>query len=265
MDHLRYNLTNARERLLWRSKYPCPFARFLSYERAAALSSGLGHVFQRNINVREIDQVAGRFRRIESAMEGRIAGDLDDHILNYFMVRDATSVGDGRAVHGEIGVLFGGSLIMALFAVRESNTERIVVAIDPLDGYYGNQTDPLTRQRLDEGTVRRNIERLGPPKANVQLITSLSQSEQTLSVVRDMRFASIWIDGDHSYEGIKRDWANYSRLVLPNGYVLIDNYHDQQDEYPGIDRFIDVELLPALQGWEVAFRLGRSILFRKLP
>ncbi|MCB0700271.1 MAG: class I SAM-dependent methyltransferase [Chitinophagales bacterium] len=31
----------------------------------------------------------------------------------------------------------------------------------------------------------------------------------------------IFIDGDHSYEGIKKDWELFSDIVKPNGYILL--------------------------------------------
>lgn len=31
----------------------------------------------------------------------------------------------------------------------------------------------------------------------------------------------IFIDGDHSYEGIKKDWEIYSRKIVPGGYALL--------------------------------------------
>ena len=43
----------------------------------------------------------------------------------------------------------------------------------------------------------------------------------------------LFIDGDHSYEGIKDDWDNFSRFVKPGGYVL---FHDCDETSPGVQR-----------------------------
>lgn len=265
MNWLSYSFSNLIEHIKSNPKYYCPFTRFLSYSQAKSLSRSLSKAFNSEITIKDVDEVSRIFRRVEKQMEGRIAGDLEDHVLNYFLIRDSARLGDGQTVHGEIGVLFGGSLLMSLFALDSVKTNRKMVAIDPLDGYYGDDAlDPLTQLHINQETVIRNITGLGFDIAKILIIPKLSESVETLDIVRDLRFASIWIDGDHSYEGIKRDWNNYSKLIIPKGYVLFDNYHDQYTEFPGIDKFIDEDLLLNLIGWEVVIILGRSILLRKL-
>jgi predicted O-methyltransferase YrrM len=38
----------------------------------------------------------------------------------------------------------------------------------------------------------------------------------------------LFIDGDHSYEGVKADFANYSSLVRPGGLIVL---HDIVPDY----------------------------------
>lgn len=52
-----------------------------------------------------------------------------------------------------------------------------------------------------------------------------SQSEQTYNKVKDIcpQFDFIFIDGDHSYDGVKRDFELYKKLLSPRGYI---GFHD---------------------------------------
>lgn len=52
-----------------------------------------------------------------------------------------------------------------------------------------------------------------------------SRTPQTLARVRSLlrghRLDLLFIDGDHSYEGVKSDFANYSPLVRPGGLIVL--------------------------------------------
>lgn len=47
-------------------------------------------------------------------------------------------------------------------------------------------------------------------------------------VREDIKIDLLFIDGDHSYEGVKKDFNLYSKLVSPNGLILI---HDTDSSY----------------------------------
>lgn len=160
-----------------------------------------------------------------------------------------------------MSVLFGGSLLMMLHALRSSHSDHRALAIDPLDGYYGQNLDPVTSLPVTLDNVTANIRRLGFEMNRVRIVKTRSESREALLVAQAFLLASLWTDGDHSYEGIKRDWQNYSPLVIIGGYILIDNYHDGC--FPGVDKFVDEDLLPNLAGWEVVANFSRSILFKK--
>lgn len=79
----------------------------------------------------------------------------------------------------------------------------------------------------------------------------------TFENVRSQEFAPraphdldlVFIDGDHSYEGVKSDWLLYEPLVRAGGLVL---FHDKMNtrEFPGIARLIDEEIRPYWERWE---------------
>lgn len=67
---------------------------------------------------------------------------------------------------------------------------------------------------------------------NLQLLQGNSHSsetkEQALDVLGNNRLDFLFIDGDHSYEGVKQDFEDYSPLVRPGGIVAL---HDIVPDY----------------------------------
>lgn len=63
-----------------------------------------------------------------------------------------------------------------------------------------------------------------------------SQSEEARAFVEvyDLRFDFVYIDGDHSYEGVSRDLLNYYDLINPGGVI---GFHDTVI-FPGVKEFI---------------------------
>jgi len=47
-------------------------------------------------------------------------------------------------------------------------------------------------------------------------------------VRQDIKIDLLFIDGDHSYEGVKKDFELYSQLLTENGVIVL---HDTDDEY----------------------------------
>jgi hypothetical protein len=245
-----------------RRRHQSPFRRYLSPTEAELLAERVSSAFETSITARQVQDVAKVVRYMEEQMIGRVAGDVDDHVLNYYMICCSTHLlAATTPAHGEIGVLFGGSLLMMLHALRSSRSDHRALVIDPLDGYYGQNLDPVTGLPVTLDNVAANIRHLGFEMNRVRIVKARSESQEALQVARAFPLASLWIDGDHSYEGIRRDWQNYSPLVIPGGYILIDNYHDGC--FPGVDKFVDEDLLPKLAGWEVVANFSRSILFKK--
>jgi cephalosporin hydroxylase len=65
---------------------------------------------------------------------------------------------------------------------------------------------------------------------NYQFLRGDSHSEETADRVREIvghiPVGLLFIDGDHAYEGVKRDWELYSPLVKPGGWIA---FHDIVD------------------------------------
>ena len=90
-----------------------------------------------------------------------------------------------------------------------------------------------------------------------QLVVARSADKVASDALAGIELASVWIDGDHSYEGVRNDWLIYSPRVCHGGFVLFDNYSD--GSFPDIDRFIEEELLRDLDGWENVIHPVQSV------
>jgi predicted O-methyltransferase YrrM len=60
---------------------------------------------------------------------------------------------------------------------------------------------------------------------NFHFINGDSQDEKTFEKIKQIchQFDFIFIDGDHSYEGVKRDFDLYKKLLSPRGFIA---FHD---------------------------------------
>ena len=266
MEYIKKLLHPIRQKLIYRIKRLLKislFRRHISTGEAEKLSTLVNRTFEINVTPDQIQEIAKWLRNTEKKMIGRIAGDIEDHILNYFMISSAAHISSTKPVaHAEIGVLFGGSLLMLLHALKNSHSDHHALAIDPLDGYYGQNIDPVSGLPVTLENVVSNVKNVGFGMEKVHIVTEISQSQEALNLAGSFSLATLWIDGDHSYEGVKQDWINYSPFVVSGGYILIDNYHD--GVFKGIDKFVDEDLLPNLSEYLVVAKINRSILFRKV-
>jgi cephalosporin hydroxylase len=148
-------------------------------------------------------------------------------------------------VYAEIGVLYGGSIIEQM---KDPN-ECIYIGIDPFTGYYGKEHDPHRNVTLTDhiGIVKKNIDTNNPNNHNYKLIKGNSESEEVLNQVKELtegevgKIDFLFIDGDHSAEGVERDFYNYFPYVSQGGLILFDNYNDPSwtQVKPAVDKVID--------------------------
>ena len=124
----------------------------------------------------------------------------------------------------EIGSSFGGTLKQMASVMPRGST---IVAVDmPSD-----ETPKYLNQQASLKEVCRQLSILG---ANVQLILGDSHSAQVIERVSHYApFDFVFIDGDHSYEGMKKDWENYG----PMGKVIA--FHDIAGGLPECKRCWD--------------------------
>lgn len=244
------------------------FTRAISHRDVQFVQKIILDAFSVEPAYEEVINVANLILWVEHTMIGRIAGNIQNYVLNYLVRYYATkqlASSHPRPAHAEIGVLFGGSLLLTQIAIQQAEARVANIGVDPLDGYYMNQTrqkvDKSTSLPVDSETVEQNVQRLDLTRDTIHLFCSASTDTDTIRRVGEYDLLSLFIDGDHSYEGVKHDWEKYAPFVVDGGFVLFDNYHDPV--WPQITEFVDSELLSQTGEWAVQSSFDRSILLRR--
>jgi predicted O-methyltransferase YrrM len=123
----------------------------------------------------------------------------------------------GPKVIVEIGTRLGGTLFC--WSQCSANLE-LLVSIDLPSGIHGGGY-PHQRARLYELFVSNQ------PLARLELLRLDSQQASTqarlLEILCDRPIDFLFIDGDHRYPGIKRDYELYASAVRPGGLIA---FHD---------------------------------------
>ncbi|MBA3036531.1 MAG: class I SAM-dependent methyltransferase [Desulfobacterium sp.] len=128
----------------------------------------------------------------------------------------------------EIGTARGGTLYLW---TQASSTDAVIVSIDLPGGDFGGAY-PLCRGPFYKSFAKT--------KQKIHLLRKDSHDSQTIEEVNDLFEKQpvdfIFIDGDHTYEGVKSDFLNYGRLVRPCGMIA---FHDilYRSEVPDIQVF----------------------------
>jgi predicted O-methyltransferase YrrM len=148
---------------------------------------------------------------------------LDEAALLYKVARDA-----GPATLAEIGRFKGGSTLITAAAMHED------ADLWSYDLHVDLSPD-LPGEQLDR-ELQAALERLGLKK-HVHLVVGDSHA----ALPPDEPLASLFIDGDHSYEGAREDYLHWRDHVGAGGHML---FHDAVDpggygnHYPGTERVV---------------------------
>jgi predicted O-methyltransferase YrrM len=114
----------------------------------------------------------------------------------------------------EIGTAEGGTLFLF---TRIATPDATIVSVD-LDGNGYGVSYPARHQRLYRAFARDS--------QTLHLVRGDSHDPGTVARIRRLLISSVdflFIDGDHSYHGVRRDYELYSPLVKPGGIIA---FHD---------------------------------------
>ena len=186
------------------------------------------------VRANDLKDAQDTFIEIETKFEGRIAGPIEEYILLYILARDIGKKFKDKLCHiVEIGTLFGGSSILVWHALKKEGATIPIVTIDPLDGYYkdentgsGSDYDIVLKLKITEELVRKNFKSFAIPEGDITIVKDLSQNQRAIEEASKKPVALLFIDGDHSLMGIRRDLENYINMVDPKGHLAIDNFLD---------------------------------------
>lgn len=122
----------------------------------------------------------------------------------------------------EIGSARGRSACFVGQALKQNGKGKLF-AIDPHTSTQWNDAGAVNT--LD--VMRGNLASLGL-ESHVEIVRDVSQN---VAATWTRQIDLLFIDGDHSYDGVKRDWDLFSPFVAPFGFVV---FHDTTwDLHPG--------------------------------
>jgi predicted O-methyltransferase YrrM len=131
----------------------------------------------------------------------------------------------------EIGSFVGESTVLFAQSFKE------VIAIDPfLEGY--DDADPTSYLFEFKNVYQTYLDRTGDHQ-NIKTI--VSTSNDALDQLKGLKFDFIYIDGLHTYDGVKTDITNYLPLVKEGGVIGGHDYTDNivHKHLEGVKRAVD--------------------------
>ncbi|MHA2062760.1 MAG: class I SAM-dependent methyltransferase [Candidatus Thorarchaeota archaeon] len=172
-------------------------------------------------------------------IEGRLCESPAVPLL--YVIREI--MGSACEVYLEIGVLFGGSMAV----VMQHKSPARFIGIDFFQGYYGmNKRDPKTLILPTRGVAERNIRKFNKYEHPYLLIKgdSTKDADRIVSEV-DTNVDMLFIDGDHSFNGVKADTENYGPMMHEGGVIVYDNrLHRGVKQYLGM-----ADVHPVIRNW----------------
>lgn len=176
-------------------------------------------------------------------MVRQIANDVPTFHHHYHILFDiANTFGDKKINYMEIGAYAGASSCLML---QRLNTTIISVDLG----------EPMPKEVVLSNIIeyKNNNNYYKYIQGNSKHIETKNKVIETLSNSRVLGYSNkidvLFIDGDHSFDGVISDFAMYSDLVKVGGYVIFDDYNDAVHS-PEVKKAVD-SLLPTLLDYEV--------------
>lgn len=202
-----------------------------------------------------IDQKFTKNKEYYDRMKKEITTKIDGRICHHrVVVLNIIAKLINAKTYLEIGVHNGSSMSYTLF----DNPSLKCVGVD----LFENTISRYSHDHLALNRTLKNITKVGNEKNTITLVQGNSSSPETMERVKvnldNRKVDLLFIDGDHSYRGIKSDFVNYAELVRKDGIVVIDDYNNR---YPEIIKFcqeIDFEKFESIGVFE-----GSELILRK--
>lgn len=136
----------------------------------------------------------------------------------------------------EIGVNQGGTAVN----VCMNNPERYIYGVD----FIGQST--MHANQIVEQPNSRSVAHLCKDMRNFNLIL---HNSRTVKIPDNI--GMVFIDGDHSYQGVKADTENILRQVKPGTVIMWHDYiNNLHPEYMAVNKYIDNEIADKMQLWQ---------------
>jgi predicted O-methyltransferase YrrM len=162
-----------------------------------------------------------------------ISDNIDNQTMHhhYHILYDIASVYPKKQniTYVEIGCYAGGSACLML---QRPNTN--VISID-----LGHP--------IHESVVHANVLRLNKHNNSYNYLKGNSQTYEMVDRLKELtnEIDILFIDGDHSYQGVINDFMLCEGLVKKGGYIVFDDYNDAQHS-PAVKPAVD-DIIPTIE------------------
>lgn len=187
----------------------------------------------------------------------------------------------------EIGVYKGQIISLWALIAKEYNFPIEITAITPLEGNSKPKNRFITsilskiskkfRDDLNSGNfyeqedylriIKSVFEKFNLDVEKIKFIKGYSSSPDVLEGIKNDKFHAIYVDGDHTFDGVTKDINNYSPLLCKNGLLIMDDSAcniPSTKYWKGHKSVSDAcEIIEDL-GFENILNVGHNRIFRKL-
>jgi predicted O-methyltransferase YrrM len=157
------------------------------------------------------------------AIEGMLTGDEAKELI-----RLAAQVGEDSCVL-EVGSYRGRSTTALAFGAKIGGNAP-VYAIEPHEQFFGlmgGRLGPADRLAFFRNLVKAEV---------VERVRLVNLSSEVVSKGWSRPIGMLWLDGDHSFDGVTRDFEAWAPFLVPEAVVA---FHDAQDPMLGPRQVID--------------------------
>lgn len=178
-----------------------------------------------------VDKYNSLSKKIDENINGRVCHHKVE-IINALI-----EVGEGFETYLEIGVHNGASMSYAVSTSKRINCYGIDLFEE--SRHPGSNAQAYwTKDGIHMERTRKNILSNNTSNSDVVLLKGDSTAQKTydslLNELKNQKVDLLFIDGNHHYNYVKKDFNRYSELVRPGGFVILDDY---EPRYPGILKF----------------------------
>jgi predicted O-methyltransferase YrrM len=173
------------------------------------------------------------FQNIETIIDGRIC---HSSIILLKILCEIEKIEN----YLEIGVHNGGSMSLLL----TNNNSKNLFGLDLFEDMYNinkqkkkkkyDMYQYFRRDNLEINKTKNNLELVKEKyknyNSNLKLIKGNSyfdETEEKFKTDCNVLIDLLFIDGDHTFDGVKNDFERYSKYVKKNGYIIFDDYHHE--------------------------------------
>lgn len=164
-------------------------------------------------------------------------GDRAFHFMWYLLLQSVCSEFKNPHIL-EIGVYKGQILSAWALIAQKLNLDVSITGISPLIGnsWWSKikdfkfvdfikdwQSGNFYSQEDYYAVIKQLFDKFDLDINSINLIKGFSNDGFVLNQVKNDKFHIIYIDGDHTYEGVLQDIKNYSPLIVENGFLIMDD------------------------------------------